>query len=66
MLQLYPLQDTRGALEHNDTVYVLFDRPGRVFLEIEHKRRIFGNVWSLNGSLIFRGLWYVSWSRSFL
>ncbi|KAI9440444.1 hypothetical protein H4582DRAFT_2097302, partial [Lactarius indigo] len=49
-----PLQDPSGALEHNDTVYVLFDRPGRVFLDNEHKPRIFGNVWSLNGFLIFR------------
>ena len=44
-----------GALKHNDTVHVLFDRPGRVFLEIKHNLRIFGNVWSLNGILIFRG-----------
>ncbi|KAH9033762.1 hypothetical protein EDB85DRAFT_1050880 [Lactarius pseudohatsudake] len=53
MFQRYPLHDL-GALKHNDTVYVLFDGPGRVFLDIEHKLRIFGNVWSLNGSLIFR------------
>ena len=44
-----------GALKHNDTVHVLFDRPGRVFLEIKHNLRIFGNVWLLNGVLIFRG-----------
>ncbi|KAI9457243.1 hypothetical protein BJY52DRAFT_1378399 [Lactarius psammicola] len=49
-----PLQDPSGALEHNNTVYVLFDRPGRVFLDTGHKPRIFGNVWSLNGLLIFR------------
>ncbi|KAH9172510.1 hypothetical protein EDB89DRAFT_885835 [Lactarius sanguifluus] len=49
-----PLQDPSGALEHNGTIYVLFDRPGRVFLTADHKPRIFGNVWSLNGSLIFR------------
>ncbi|KAI9440194.1 hypothetical protein BJY52DRAFT_1217192 [Lactarius psammicola] len=49
-----PLQDLARALEHNGTVYVLFDRPGRVFLTTEHKLRIFGNVWLLNGSLIFR------------
>ncbi|KAN0132853.1 hypothetical protein V8E53_009218 [Lactarius tabidus] len=52
--QRYPLQDPSGALEDNDTVYVLFDRPGSVFLTNEHNPRIFGNVWSLNGSLIFR------------
>ncbi|KAH9011619.1 hypothetical protein EDB84DRAFT_1007867 [Lactarius hengduanensis] len=49
-----PLQDPSGALAHNGTVYVLFDKPGRVFLTTEHKLRIFGNVWSMNGSLIFR------------
>ncbi|KAH8995984.1 hypothetical protein EDB92DRAFT_1942890 [Lactarius akahatsu] len=38
-----PLQDPSGALEHNGTVYVLFDRPGHVFLTAEHKPRIFGN-----------------------
>jgi hypothetical protein len=65
-LQLHPLQDMSGALEHNGTVYVLFDRPGRVFLEIEHKLRIFGNVWSLNGVFIFRGLCHVSQSRLLL
>ncbi|KAH9029309.1 hypothetical protein EDB83DRAFT_1890980 [Lactarius deliciosus] len=48
------LQDPSGVLEHNDTVYVLFDRPGRVFLTTENEFRIFGNVWSLNGSLIFK------------
>ncbi|KAH8978124.1 hypothetical protein EDB86DRAFT_981500 [Lactarius hatsudake] len=52
----HPLQDTCGALEHNDTVYVLFDRPCRVFLDTEHKPRIFGNVWSLNGHLVFRDI----------
>ena len=52
--QCHPLQDAIGALEHNDTVYVLFDGPGRVFLH-EPKLRIFCNVWSLNGFLIFRG-----------
>ncbi|KAI9457225.1 hypothetical protein BJY52DRAFT_1187433 [Lactarius psammicola] len=52
--QRHPLQDPSGALEHTDTVYVLFDRPGRVFLDTENTPRIFGNVWSLNGFLIFR------------
>ncbi|KAI9442753.1 hypothetical protein H4582DRAFT_1309113 [Lactarius indigo] len=49
-----PLQDLSGVLENNATVYVLFDRPGRVFLTTERELRIFGNVWALNGSLIFR------------
>jgi hypothetical protein len=62
--QRHPLRDPGGALEHSDTVYVLFDRPGRVFLDIEPTRlRIFGNVWSLNGILVFRGLYQISVSR---
>jgi hypothetical protein len=55
-----------GAFEHNATVYVLFDGPGRVFLGTERNLRIFGNVWSLNGSLIFRGSRHVSPSRFLL
>ena len=62
--QCYPLQNSSRALEHNDTVYVLFDGPSRVFLDTEIKLRIFGNVWLLNGSLIFRGLCHV-FPRSF-
>ena len=64
--QQHPLQDTSGALEHNDTVYLLLDRPSRVFLHTEQQSRIFGNVWLLNGSLIFRGLCHVSISHHFL
>lgn len=52
--QRRPLQDSSGVLEHNDTVYVLFDRPCRVFLDTELDSKIFGNVWSLNGLLVFR------------
>ena len=59
MFQRNPLQDPSGTLEHNDTVYVLFDSPCRVFLNLEDKTRIFGNVWSLNGLLVFRGLFHV-------
>ncbi len=66
MFRRYPLQDPSRALEHNDTVYVLFDGPGRVFLDTERKLRIFPNVWSLNGSLIFRGSHHVSPSRFLL
>ncbi|KAH9033787.1 hypothetical protein EDB85DRAFT_1890065 [Lactarius pseudohatsudake] len=33
----HPLQESSGALEHNDTVYILFDRQSRVFLDTEHK-----------------------------
>ena len=63
IFQRRPLQDLSGALENNDTVYVLFDRPCRVFLDTELESRIFGNVWSLNGILVFRGLAHVSRPR---
>jgi hypothetical protein len=64
--QSRPMQDPSVALEHSDTVYVLFDRPCRVFLDTELESRIFGNVWSLNGRLVFRGFVHVSQSRPFL
>ncbi|KAF8261991.1 hypothetical protein EI94DRAFT_1872922 [Lactarius quietus] len=51
-LQRHPLRDPSGALEHNGTIYVLFNRSGRLM--------IFGNVWSLNGLLIFRVLGYLT------
>jgi hypothetical protein len=50
-----PLQGPTVALEHDSTVVVLFDGPSRVFLDIGRNFRIFGNVWSLNDVLIFRG-----------
>ncbi|KAI9432404.1 hypothetical protein H4582DRAFT_1112423 [Lactarius indigo] len=43
-------------LRRNDTIYVLVDRPSRVFLKTGHRNRIFGNVWDLNGTLIFKDL----------
>ena len=66
MFRCHPIQDTSGSLKHNDTVYVLLDRPSRVFLHTKQKSRIFGNIWLLNGCLIFRGLHQVSLSRHFL
>ena len=63
MFQRRPLQDLSGALENDDTVYVLFDGPRRVFLDTELESKIFGNVWSLNGILVFRGLVHVSRPR---
>ncbi|KAH9023739.1 hypothetical protein EDB85DRAFT_304680 [Lactarius pseudohatsudake] len=43
-------------LRHNDTVYILVDRPGRVFLKTGRRNRIFSNVWMVHGTLIFRDL----------
>jgi hypothetical protein len=66
MFRRHPLHDPSGSLEHNDTVYVLFDTSCHVFLDTEHKSRIFGNIWLLNGTLIFRGMSHVSLSHFFL
>ena len=54
--QCHPLRDLSVALKPNDTVYVLVDRPGGVIIRTERERLRFGNVWILNGSLIFKGL----------
>jgi hypothetical protein len=39
-------------------VYVLTDRPGRVFLESGQGARAFGNVWIPNDAIIFKGTWH--------
>ncbi|KAH8996044.1 hypothetical protein EDB92DRAFT_1844912 [Lactarius akahatsu] len=57
-----PLGDLSLALKPHDIVYVLVDRPGRVFLETKGEKRRFGNVWMLNGTLIFKGLRRLSFS----
>ena len=44
-----------NMLKARDTVYVLVDRPGGVFLETEQGRRRFGNVWMVNKTQIFKG-----------
>jgi hypothetical protein len=48
-----PVQDMQ--LISNSTVYVLVDRPSRVFLETEQETRIFGNVYMLKDVMIFKG-----------
>ena len=62
----HPLGDSSMALKPHDTIYVLIDRPGRVFIESEGERRGFGNVWTLNGTLIFKGLRHFSVSPTAL
>jgi hypothetical protein len=63
MFRCHPLQDPSVELEHNGTVYVLFDEPSRVFLGIGGGLRIFCNVWSPNGVQIFRGSCHIFPSR---
>jgi hypothetical protein len=64
--ECHPLQGPSSALEHNSTVFVLSDGPSHVFLDIGPNLRIFGNVWSLNGVLIFRGPRHIFPSRFLL
>lgn len=54
------------VLNGQNTVYVLVENPGlgRIYLEVEAKNRIFGNVWTLNGVLIFKGEPNVTLSES--
>jgi hypothetical protein len=42
-------------LKPNATIYVLVDRPRRVFLETSEQTRIFGNVFTLKHVMIFKG-----------
>ena len=56
MFTFHPVGDL-SVLKPHDTVYVLVDRPGCVFVESKGERRRFGNVWALNGTLIFKGLY---------
>ena len=51
----HPLGDL-SKLKAHDTVYVLVDGPECVFVERKGEKRRFGNVWALNGTLIFKGL----------
>ena len=59
LFQRHPVKGPSVGLGHNGTVYVLFDGMSRVFLDIGLDLRIFCNVWSLNGVLIFRGSCHV-------
>ena len=36
-------------------IYVLIDRPGRVYLESDQNSRAFGNVWAPSKAMIFKG-----------
>jgi len=49
-----PVQDMQ--LISNSTIYVLVDRPSRVFLETEQETRIFGNVYMLKDVMIFKDI----------
>ena len=55
-----PVEDSGQPWRHHRTIYVLVDRPGRVFLETKLITRSFGNVWMMNNFLILKGLRYNS------
>jgi hypothetical protein len=63
--ECHPLQGPSIEVEHNGTVYVLFNGPSRVFLDIGSNFRTFCNVWSLNGVQILRGSRHIFPSRFF-
>ncbi|KAH9037016.1 hypothetical protein EDB84DRAFT_1481771 [Lactarius hengduanensis] len=49
-----PIKDFREQWRHLRTIYVLVDRPGRIFLQTKQINRSFGNVWMINDFLIFK------------
>jgi len=51
-----PTEDFLGS-----TIYVLTDRPGRVYIESDQRSRAFGNVWAPSEAMIFKGS-YVTFS----
>ncbi len=56
----FPIKDSAKQWREHRTIYVLVDRPGRVFLESKSINRSFGNVWMMNDFLIFKGLRHIS------
>ncbi len=57
-----PIKDFGKQWRDLRTIYVLVDRPGRVFLETKLINRSIGNVWMMNDFLIFKGLRHIySW-----
>ncbi|KAI0300014.1 hypothetical protein B0F90DRAFT_1817813 [Multifurca ochricompacta] len=61
MFTASPIQDFR-SLPDGKTIYVIVDKPGRVFLETEQRTRIFGNIWAAGSVMIFKGSHYASFS----
>ncbi|KAI0251684.1 hypothetical protein BJV78DRAFT_1209845 [Lactifluus subvellereus] len=55
---MYPITDLQAALDHD--IYVLLDKPGRVFFESEiTKKRTFSNIWMPKDALIFKDVFGV-------
>jgi hypothetical protein len=56
-LKVDPIKDFQHAIGPDTRIWVILDRPGRIFLETPHHRRAFGNVWHVldNDAIIFKG-----------
>jgi hypothetical protein len=51
--ELHPIEDFQAVFNHD--VYVLVDKPGRIFIESGTRKLTFGNVWMPKHTLIFKG-----------
>ncbi|KAH8999889.1 hypothetical protein EDB86DRAFT_3075578 [Lactarius hatsudake] len=49
-----PIKDFGKQWPQLQTIYVLVDRPGSVYLQTKQINRCFGNVWMINDYLIFK------------
>ncbi|KAH9016378.1 hypothetical protein EDB83DRAFT_2556335, partial [Lactarius deliciosus] len=49
-----PIKDFGKQWSQLQTIYVLVDRPGSVYLQTKQMNRGFGNVWMINDFLIFK------------
>ncbi|KAH8983457.1 hypothetical protein EDB92DRAFT_1574082 [Lactarius akahatsu] len=49
-----PIKDFGKQWSQLQTIYVLVDRPGTVYLQTKQINRSFGNVWMINDFLIFK------------
>lgn len=52
-----PIEDFRDAIELDARIWVITDKPGRIFIKTPHHMRAFGNVWHVpdNDAIIFKG-----------
>jgi hypothetical protein len=51
-----PLTQIGFGLEEGDTVYVLWDKPCRLYVDVA-KPRVFGNLWQPQKKIILKGAW---------
>jgi hypothetical protein len=51
-----PLMHIGPGLENHDTVYVIPDKPCRLYLDVDQPR-VFGNLWCPHRKVILKGEW---------